>query len=183
MELRDRRLARLSKRCQEIPGQELFQYLDEEGKRHTIGSADVNTYLREITGADFSAKDFRTWAGTCLAAGLLQLCEPCESLTKSRTQVAQTIKQVAERLGNTPAICRKCYVHPAVLEAYLDGSLGPAPASDGDADQLLAGPYALSAEEQSLLEFLRAKALAAAEQTPAPEPVPAPRRRRAARAA
>ncbi|HEX6738652.1 MAG TPA: DNA topoisomerase IB [Vicinamibacteria bacterium] len=121
--IQDRRLSRIVKRCQELPGYELFQYLDEAGERRGIESADVNAYLREVSGEDFTAKDFRTWAGTVLAAW--ELCEMEAGLSERRAKrnVAQAIEAVSERLGNTPAICRKCYVHPTVIESYLDGSL------------------------------------------------------------
>jgi DNA topoisomerase-1 len=119
--IHDRRLARIVKRCQELPGHELFQYLDDDGQWHTVESADVNDYLREITGQDFTAKDFRTWAGTMLAAQALDESEAAASDTQAKRNVGRAIDAVAERLGNTPAICRKCYVHPAVLDVYLDG--------------------------------------------------------------
>ncbi|MGH8297976.1 MAG: DNA topoisomerase IB [Steroidobacteraceae bacterium] len=115
----DRKLARVVKNCRDLPGSELFQYLDESGERHCIDSADVNDYLREISGRDITAKDFRTWAATNLA--VLALAEQEEKPTK-KAQI-EAIRQVAKRLGNTPAICRKCYIHPAVLDGYLDGSL------------------------------------------------------------
>jgi DNA topoisomerase-1 len=123
IELSDRRLARIVKRCQDIPGQDLFQYMDEQGQPQTIGSTDVNDYLKEITGQDFTAKDFRTWAGTVLAA--LQLVEigVFTSETAAKKNISQAIKAVAAHLGNRPATCRKYYVHPAVLDAYLDESL------------------------------------------------------------
>jgi DNA topoisomerase-1 len=123
LELDDRRLARIVKQCRDLPGQELFQYLDEHGKVVDVGSEDVNAYLRGITGTDFTSKDFRTWAGTVLAARLLCACEPCSSATAGRKAVSSAIDQVARRLGNTRAVCRKCYVHPAVIDAYLDGSI------------------------------------------------------------
>ncbi|HEX5460649.1 MAG TPA: hypothetical protein VFX20_11820 [Steroidobacteraceae bacterium] len=116
----DRKLARVVKNCRDLPGSELFQYIDEAGERHCIDSADVNEYLREISGRDITAKDFRTWAATNLAVLALAVQER-EPPTK-KAQVA-AIREVAKRLGNTPAICRKCYIHPAVLEGYLDGSL------------------------------------------------------------
>jgi len=123
LELRDQRLARIVQRCRDIPGQELFQYIDDNGERRDVGSGDVNEYLREITGQDFTAKDFRTWAGTVIAAWALQEFEAFDSETQAKKNVVRAIERVAERLGNTPAVCRRCYVHPAVLEAYLDGSL------------------------------------------------------------
>jgi DNA topoisomerase I len=123
VELSDRRLAKIVARCQEIPGYELFQYLDEQGQRQTVDSSDVNEYLRQITGADFTAKDFRTWAGTVLAAMALQEFEQFDSKTQAKKNIVKAIENVAARLGNTPSICRKCYVHPAVLDSYLDGSM------------------------------------------------------------
>ncbi len=154
VETNDRRLARIVKDCQEIPGQELFQYRDDEGQRRTIDSADVNEYLQQLTGQDFTSKDFRTWAGTVLAIQTLQACGSEESATQAKKAVVQAIKTVAAQLGNTPAICRKCYVHPAVIEAYLGGSLlqmlqalaeqNTTPALNG-----------LSPEEGRVLAFLR----------------------------
>jgi DNA topoisomerase-1 len=123
LKIRDRRVARIVKSCQELPGQHLFQYLDEDGKRQSIESADVNTYLREISGSDITAKDFRTFAGTVLAATALSAFPEVQSATEAKANVRAAIDAVAERLGNTPAICRKCYVHPEVLAAYLDGEL------------------------------------------------------------
>jgi DNA topoisomerase-1 len=123
VELSDRRLARIVKECQDIPGQELFQYVDEAGEHHPIGSADVNDYIKEISGGDFTAKDFRTWNGTVLAMRLLRVCETPTSATAGKRQVSSAIKSVAQQLGNTPAVARKAYVHPVVLDAYLDGYL------------------------------------------------------------
>jgi DNA topoisomerase I len=123
IDLQDRRLARIVQRCRDLPGYELFQYLDNDGKRHSIDAADVNDYLRDITQQDFTAKDFRTWAGTVLACSLLREFEPAESDTQAKKNVVAAIKSVAERLGNTPTVCRKCYVHPAVLDTYLGGSM------------------------------------------------------------
>ena len=121
--LDDRRLARIVRQCRDLPGQQLFQYRDANGAVVDIGSGDVNAYLREVTGTDFTSKDFRTWAGTVLAAKLLCACEPCRSATAAKKTVAGAIDEVAKRLGNTRAVCRKCYVHPAVIDAYLDGSI------------------------------------------------------------
>lgn len=125
VKLSDRRLARIVKQCQDIPGQELFQYLDEDGQRHSIESSDVNEYLKEISGSDFTAKDFRTWNGTVLAMRYLRLCERPSSATAGKKLVSGAIKNVAQDLGNTPAVCRKAYVHPVVLNAYMDGALDP----------------------------------------------------------
>lgn len=117
----DRRLARIVQRCQDLPGQELFQYLDAEDKRQTISSDDVNAYLREITGRDITAKDFRTWAGTMLAARELREIGPALSQRQAQRNILQAVDVVAERLGNTRAVCRKYYIHPALQEAYLQG--------------------------------------------------------------
>ena len=121
--LEDKRLARLVKNCQDIPGQELFQYLDENGEVRDITSGDVNNYLREISGQDFSAKDFRTWAGTVLAATAFKELEQFETKAQAKKNIVRVVEQVAKRLGNTPAVCRKCYVHPAIFDAYLQGSM------------------------------------------------------------
>ena len=123
IDLNDRRLARIVKRCQDLPGQELFQYIDADEQRYPIDSADVNDYLRAVSGADFTAKDFRTWAGTVLAACALMECPDYESRAQAKREVVQAIESVAKRLGNTKAVCRKCYIHPAVIDAFLDGSL------------------------------------------------------------
>jgi DNA topoisomerase-1 len=123
VELEDPRLAKIVKGCQDIPGQELFQYFGEDGERHKISSTDVNEYLREITNADFTAKDFRTWAGTVLAAMALRELEKFETQTQAKKNLKAAIERVAQRLGNTPTICRKCYIHPFVMDSYLDGSL------------------------------------------------------------
>jgi DNA topoisomerase-1 len=123
IDLRDRRLAKIVQRCQDLPGQTLFQYRDDDGEYQTVDSDDVNEYLREITGQDFTAKDFRTWAGTVLATLALQELEAFDSETQAKKNVVRAIESVAERLGNTPSVCRKCYVHPAVIEAYMDGSM------------------------------------------------------------
>ncbi len=123
IDVQDRRLARIIKRCQDIPGYELFQYLDSDGTPHTIDSADVNDYLREITDQHVTAKDFRTWAGTVLASMMLQEFEPFDSDTQAKKNIVRAIEAVAQRLGNTPSVCRKCYVHPAVLQSYLDGAM------------------------------------------------------------
>jgi DNA topoisomerase I len=119
--VRDPRVARIVRRLQDLPGQELFQYLDESGARRSIGSADVNAYLNEIAGEDFTAKDFRTWAGTVLAALALAEVRAFATAREAKRNVVRAIERVASRLGNTPAICRKSYVHPEVLNAYLDG--------------------------------------------------------------
>jgi DNA topoisomerase-1 len=123
LKLSDRRVARIVRSCQELPGQHLFQYEDDDGAIRQISSSDVNDYIRSIAGPDVSAKDFRTWAGTVLAAMALRTCEPVEAAAGAKRNIRKAIENVAARLGNTPAICRKCYVHPEVLAAYLDGKL------------------------------------------------------------
>jgi DNA topoisomerase-1 len=120
IELHDARLARIIRRCQEMPGQELFSYIEAGEKRH-IGSQDVNDYLHEITGRDFTAKDFRTWIGTLLAATAFQEFEAATSTQQARKNVNLVIESVSKVLGNTPAVCRKAYVHPEVILSYLDG--------------------------------------------------------------
>ena len=123
IQVTDLRLARIVKRCQDIPGYELFQYLDENGQRRKIDSSDVNEYLRRISGHDFTAKDFRTWAGTVLALSALKEAGLSDSARQAKKNIVEAIKVVADQLGNTPAICRKCYVHPIVLESYSNGWL------------------------------------------------------------
>jgi DNA topoisomerase-1 len=123
LELDDRRLARIVRQCRDLPGQELFQYRNARGAVADVGSADVNAYLKDVTGEDFTSKDFRTWAGTVLAAQLLRDSEAVDSEARARKNIVAAIEQVAKRLGNTRAVCRKCYVHPAVIDAYLDGSI------------------------------------------------------------
>jgi DNA topoisomerase-1 len=123
VDVRDARLARIVARCQAIPGEELFQYIDDDGSAHTIESSDVNDYLRAIAGEEFTAKDFRTWAGTLLAARALKEFAAFDSNTEAKRNVVSAIRHVAARLGNTPSVCRKCYVHPAVVDAYMDGLL------------------------------------------------------------
>ena len=123
IDLDDRRLAAIVKACRDIPGYELFQYYSENGTRHAVGSADVNAYLKEITGQDYTSKDFRTWAGTVLAAQLLCLCGECGSETEAKRNIVRVVESVSKRLGNTKAVCRKSYIHPAVFDAYSDGSM------------------------------------------------------------
>jgi DNA topoisomerase I len=151
--LSDRRLARIVARCQAVPGADLFQYLDDEGNRVAIGSGDVNDYLREITGEEFTAKDFRTWAGTLQAVAALDAAGPAPSEREAKTAILKAIDLVAERLNNTRAVCRKYYVHPAVLEIYQAGTLHEA-LNDGGSP---AGASAsgLSDDEQAVVRLLR----------------------------
>ncbi|HEU4345238.1 MAG TPA: DNA topoisomerase IB, partial [Candidatus Binatia bacterium] len=123
LDLDNPRLARIVRRCQDLPGQELFQYFDEEGKRRCVDSRDVNNYLREVTAVDLTAKDFRTWAGTVLAARALREFEHFDSKAQAKRNVIKAIENVAKRLGNTRAVCQRCYIHPAVVSSYIDGSL------------------------------------------------------------
>jgi DNA topoisomerase-1 len=123
VKVQDRRLARIIQRSRDLPGQDLFEYLDENKEPHTVNSADVNDYLREITGEDYTAKDFRTWSGTVLAAIALQEFEKFDSEAQAKKNVVRAIERVAEKLGNTPSVCRKCYIHPAVLDSYMDGTM------------------------------------------------------------
>lgn len=152
--LKDRRLARIVERCDELPGQELFSYLDAEGVVRDVTSTDVNAYLREISGEPFTAKDYRTWFGTVLAAMALQEFESFDSKAKAKRNVTLAIEKVAARLGNTPAICRKCYVHPLVVASYLEGSL--LQQIKAEAEKALKEELGhLTAEEAAVLAFLR----------------------------
>ena len=154
LSIRDRRLARIVKNCRDLPGYELFQYLDEDGKRQTIDSSDVNEYLREITAQDFSAKDFRTWAGTVLAALALQEFASFDKETEAKKNVVSAIKSVSERLGNTPSICRKCYVHPAVIDAYLEGTMLES-LQQITAQELVENLHELKPEEAAIMALLQ----------------------------
>lgn len=119
----DRRVARIVQRCRDLPGQELFQYVGDDGDPVDVGSSDVNEYLLAVTGQDFTSKDFRTWSGTVLAAEALAGMGRFRTQRQARSKVLRAVEEVSEELGNTPAVCRKCYVHPDVVEAYLDGTL------------------------------------------------------------
>jgi len=123
VDLNDRRLAQIVPRCQDLPGQELFQYLDGDGRRRTVNSSDVNEYLREATGIDLTAKDFRTWAGTVLAARALGELAPFASRSQTKRNVVRAVEAVASKLGNTRAVCQKCYIHPVTVKAYFEGTL------------------------------------------------------------
>jgi DNA topoisomerase-1 len=123
LQVKDRRIAKIVRACQDLPGQRLFQYRDEAGEVRDVTSADVNAYLKEITGREITAKDFRTWAGTVMAALALQEFEAIDSQAAQKKNIRAAIERVASRLGNTPTICRKCYIHPEVLNAYVEGSL------------------------------------------------------------
>lgn len=150
--IRDRRVARIVKASQDLPGQHLFQYLDEEGERHSVTSGDVNAYLREISGTDITAKDFRTWTGTVLAALALAEYEKADSAAAAKRNVREAIEQVSATLGNTPTICRKCYVHPQVIDSYLSDDLA-LEITEEIAEEL--DEPALRPEERKVLEFLK----------------------------
>ena len=151
IELDDRRLARIVRRCRDIPGYELFQYYDENDERGVIGSSDVNAYLRETPGEDFTAKDFRTWGGTVHAAMVLDDLGEAEDEKEAQKNVVAMVKRVAERLGNTTAVCRKYYVHPAIIDAYLQGELCAAWTDCLKRE----GEPQLEPEENAVLHFLR----------------------------
>jgi DNA topoisomerase I len=154
IELHDAKLARLVRRVQELPGQDLFQYVDDQGQTQDVKSEDVNNYLREAAGADFSAKDFRTWAGTVLAAIALRQFEQFETKAQAKKNMVVAIERVAQRLGNTPAVCRKCYIHPAILDSYLDGRTVEVILHRTE-EALAYGLPALSGAEGAVLAFLQ----------------------------
>jgi DNA topoisomerase I len=153
VEVQDRRVAKMVRSCQELPGQEPVQYRDDGGVRRVIESKDVNDYLRQISGQEFSAKDFRTWAGTVFAARALWELGPAQSRTVARKNVTAAVRKAAARLGNTPTICRKCYVHPSVVESYLNGTLVR---ERGGHSTVAAELHrsGLSQDEQEVLDFL-----------------------------
>ena len=159
--VRDRRVARIVRACQDLPGQELFQYLDEAGERRDVTSADVNEYLRAITGEDFTAKDFRTWAGTVLAALALREFEAFDSDARAKKNLRAAIESVAARLGNTPTICRKCYIHPEILGCYLEGGL-LLQIKEAVEEELADDLDRLRPEEAAVLSLLRGRLAGAA---------------------
>jgi DNA topoisomerase-1 len=152
--LRDRRLAAIVRRCQDLPGQELFAYVDDDGEIRDVGSDDVNAYIREASGGDFTAKDFRTWAGTLLAYRALRALQPEDQAPAARRNVVEAMRLTAAHLGNTPAVARGSYVHPAVLEAYLDGSLRGA-LVDAAEEQVEPPMGADRSEELAVVRLLR----------------------------
>jgi len=123
VDINDRRLARIIKECRDLPGQELFQYLDDDGDVQDVNSADVNAYLREATGSDVTAKDFRTWSATVLAATALREQSAAETMAAAKRNVVRAVEAVSGLLGNTPAVCRKSYIHPAILDCYMDRTM------------------------------------------------------------
>jgi DNA topoisomerase I len=156
LKVNDRRVAKIIKACQELPGQELLQYVEKDGTQQDVTSNDVNAYLKEITGQDITAKDFRTWAGTILAALALKELESFDTAAQAKNNLRAAIERVAARLGNTPTICRKCYIHPEVLNSYLDGNLALEIKSEVESElrNELAG---LQPEEAAVLAMLRAR--------------------------
>jgi DNA topoisomerase I len=154
IQLDDRRLARIVRACREIPGYDLFQYYDEDGERQAIGSADVNAYLKEISGEEYTSKDFRTWAGTVHAAEVLRACGPCRSETEGKRNIVRAVESVAKRLGNTKAVSRKCYIHPTVFDAYVDGLMTKMRV----VKRTSRSPYGLSDAEASVLALLQSVA-------------------------
>ena len=153
IDLDDARLARIVARCQHLPGQDLFQFLDGDGERRSVGSSDVNRYLQEVAGADVTAKDFRTWAGTNLAALALQELAAATEPLPPKKGVLRAVEAVSKMLGNTPAICRKCYIHPAIFEGYLDGSLLET-LKRRASEELAQGAGTLKPEEAAVTGFL-----------------------------
>ena len=160
IDINDRRLARIVKRCLDLPGYELFQYVDDDGSTHTVDSSDVNEYLRTIPEQPFTAKDFRTWAGTVLACLALREFEIFESATQAKKNMIQAVKTVAEQLGNTPAVCRKCYIHPAVLDSYMTGEL--VKILDAAEKKIAKNHHALREEEVQVMFLLEHRLKAAA---------------------
>jgi len=152
----DARLARIVQQCQTLPGQELFQYVDDSGKRRDVDSGDINDYLREITGGDITAKDFRTWAGTMYAATALRELGPASSERDANRNIVKAVDLVAERLGNTRAVCRKYYIYPEIVEAYQEGKVvsRPAPLAPRRRERATA---ALRRDEVEVLKFIRTR--------------------------
>ncbi|TWO69917.1 DNA topoisomerase IB [Caenimonas sedimenti] len=161
LRMKDRRVAKIVKACQDLPGQDLFQYQDDDGELRSISSADVNAYLKEVTGRDITAKDFRTWAGTVLAALALQEFERFDTQAAAKKNVRTAIEKVSARLGNTPTICRKCYIHPEVLGAYAAGEL-LLEVKEQVEEQLREDLASLKPEEAAVLTLLRARLAKAA---------------------
>lgn len=153
VDVTDRRVAKVITKCQDLPGQDLFQYVDADKEVQNVSSQDVNEYLREIAGEDFTAKDFRTWGGTVLAAMALSKQEQFETKKQAKANIKTAICAVAELLGNTPTVCRKCYVHPVIVEAYLNRTR--IAGLNGDTKALEAPN--LRAAERAVLRFLNAQ--------------------------
>ena len=151
----DRRIARIVQRCQELPGQELFQYLDNDGRRQSVDAGDINEYLRRITGRQVTAKDFRTWAGTTLAAAALRELGGFTTEKQAKAKIVAAIDEISQRLGNTRAVCRKYYVHPVIIEAYMEGITIPPTPIDVRPLRTSGNPAALRRDEVAVIELLR----------------------------
>jgi DNA topoisomerase-1 len=178
LRVRDRRVAKIIRACQELPGQELLQYIDEQGNCQDVTSTDVNDYLKSITGEDITAKDFRTWAGTVLAAMALSELENFDSAAQAKRNLRNAIEKVSARLGNTPTICRKCYIHPEVLNSYMDGNLVLEIKSKAESE-LRSAVENLKPEEAAVLALLRGRLAKEAEQPESADPKESSGRRRA----
>ena len=157
IDLEDARLAGIVRQCHELPGQELFQYIDDAGDWHDVDSTHVNDYLHEIAGEEFTAKDFRTWSGTVLAAAALGALDGFSTAAQAKKNIVRAVESVAHKLGNTKAVCRKCYVHPAVFEGYLDGTLLPS-LNDATAGRSRSAATELRPDEAKVLTYLQQRA-------------------------
>jgi DNA topoisomerase I len=164
LRVRDRRIAKIIRACQELPGQELLQYIDEQGNCQDVTSSDVNEYLKAITGKDITAKDFRTWAGTVLAAMTLSELQSFDNAAQAKRNLRSAIEKVSARLGNTPTICRKCYIHPEVLNSYMDGNLVLEVKSQVE-NELRSAVENMKPEEAAVLALLRGRLARQAEQS------------------
>ncbi len=156
IDLRDRNLAKIVERCKDLPGNEVFEFVDENGQAHPIHSEDVNAYIHQISGEEFTAKDFRTWAGTTLACITLCACEECDELKTIKHNIVEAVKQASEHLGNTPAVCRKSYIHPEVLAAYEEGKLREL-VGEFDSCAATGEVHGLKPDESAVLAFLKAR--------------------------
>jgi len=152
MSLESKKLANLVKKCKDIPGQDLFQYYDDDGNHHTIGSSDINNYLKEITQEDFTAKDYRAWAGTVNALTAFQNLTPAENQTDCKRKIIAVLDEVASKLGNTRTVCKKYYVHPTVILSFEKGSVWKYKADCNNSE--------LRPEEISLIELLQNEMIA-----------------------
>src|SRR5688572_15148943 len=161
----DKRIARIVQRCQELRGEELFKYLDDEGKRQTVQAEDVNAYLQDVTGRDITAKDFRTWAGTMLVAEELRKIGPAKSKREAERNIVAAVDVTARRLGNTRSVCRKYYIHPALIEAYLEGSVLPPLPERRWSKRKSHGPT-LRQHEMDVLSFLKTRLKAGSKRSP-----------------
>ena len=166
----DKRIARIVQRCQELRGEELFKYLDDEGKRQEVDAEDVNAYLQEITGRDITAKDFRTWAGTMLAAEAMRAMGPAKTKREAERNIVAAVDMTAKRLGNTRSVCRKYYIHPALIEAYLEGSVLP-PLPERRWNKRKSKGPTLRQHEMDVLAFIKSRLKSKSRRAAAPRPV------------